>query len=109
MSKLRKTIQLNPNYGSPFGLWSSHPIRPPYQGAFLTPDSFLLSEDLKDRMAAWLKLWRENYANVVEEESNQWTLGFDQHAWAEEGHVIAYLIEKEAPGYEVVRGFLSYL
>lgn len=57
MSEIRKTIQLNPNYGSPFGLWSSHPIRPPYQGAFLTPDSFLLSEDLKDRMAAWLKLW----------------------------------------------------
>ena len=109
MSALRKTVELNPDYGSPWGLWSNHPIIPSYQGAFLTPDNFLLSTGLKDRMDAWFQLWRENYADVVEEDSNRWGPGFDRRAWTEEGNAIAELIEREVPGYGVVRGFLSYL
>ncbi len=68
-----------------------------------------MSESLKKRLASWLGLWRENYANVPEEHSNAWKSNFDKYSGTEEGDAIAVEIEKELPDYTVERDYRSYL
>lgn len=104
-----KHLDLSPDYGSSWGLWSNDPINPNIDAQMLTPQHFNLSPTLEKALREWLDQWKENYADASEEEANTWRQGFDKQAWSALGDAIIAAMQAELPGYEVTGTFHSYL
>lgn len=104
-------ISLVPDYGSPWGLWSSHPPFPfsdPGTVEQLGPDNFGFDNEIREALRAWVEAWRCNFADAPYEHRHTWRHGFDVDAWINEGDRISRMIEESLPGYKVERIYRSY-
>ena len=104
-------VTLSPDYGSPWGLWSSHPPFP-FQDhrtiEQLGPDNFSFGDEIRQAPEPWIKAWRDNFADAPHEHRHTWKHGFDVDAWINAGDEISRMIEQSLPGYKVERGYRNY-
>lgn len=104
-------VSLLPEYGSPWGLWSSSPpfpYRDPTTVEQLGPDNFGFGDDIREALRNWLDAWHANFADSPYEHPHTWKYGFDIASWISEGARISRMIEESLPGYRVERGYQSY-
>ncbi len=102
-------LNLCPDYGSPWGLWSDHPPVPfsdPATIAQLGPDNFGFNNEIRAALQEWLDVWRDNFADSPYEHT--WKYSFDVCGWIDEGDRISRMIEKSLPAYKIEKGYRSY-
>ena len=105
---VRKVVSVDPDYGSPWGLWSNNPPYPPERAQLLTPENFGLPPAVVTRLRSWLDAWTENFADAPADAEHTWRREFDVDGWIREGVVICDLIGEALPDSTVQRRFQTY-
>lgn len=110
LTTARKAVSLSPDYGAPWGLWSSNPPypSPPASTEPLTPANFGLPESVVIRLRTWIDAWTANFADAPSDSQHTWRRGFDVTGWMREGDAITDLIAEALPDYTVERQYRTY-
>lgn len=110
LTTARKAVSLSPDYGAPWGLWSSNPPRPspPASTELLTPANFGFPDSVVVRLRTWLDAWTANFADAPSDDQHTWRRGFDVAGWLHEGDTLADLIAESLPDYTVERQYRTY-